>query len=142
MSDLYVNNRLTIPAAELRESFVRSSGPGGQNVNKTSSKVELRWSPASSRVLREEDRQRLLVKLRLTAEGDLVVTSERERDQHRNRQDARRKLATLVRNALFRPRTRVRTRPSRSAIERRLKAKRHRSTIKRARRDSGGADSE
>lgn len=135
MNDVYVNRRLTIPATELRESFVRATGPGGQNVNKTATKVELRWSPAASRVLDDEDRRLIIAKLRLTSEGDLVVTSERERDQRRNRLDARRKLARHVREALHRPAPRVRTRPSRSAVERRLVEKRRRSTVKRSRRE-------
>jgi ribosome-associated protein len=137
---LYINSRITLPPGELRESFVRSGGAGGQHVNKTSTKVELRWSPATSNALAEHDRQRLLSRLRLTADGDVVVTSDRERDQFSNRRDARRKLAALIRDALHRRPTRVSTRPSRASVERRLEAKRQRSAVKRDRRGSADSD--
>ncbi len=136
----YINSRITLPARELRESFARSGGAGGQHVNKTSSKVELRWCPATSDALTEEDRQRLLSRLRLTAEGDVIVTSDRERDQFSNRRDARRKLAALIRQALHRRPARVGTRPSRASVERRLDTKRQRSAVKRGRRGSADSD--
>jgi ribosome-associated protein len=135
---LYVNERLVIPAAELRESFVRAGGPGGQNVNKVATKVELRWAPADSGALSERDRERLLRRLgdQLTAAGDLIITSAAARDQARNRRDARRKLASIVAAALVPPRPRRRpTRPGRGAIERRLQHKKQRGEIKRNRRN-------
>ena len=124
-----------IPAVELRESFARSSGPGGQNVNKVETKVELRWNPAESAVLPERDREWLLKRLsgRLTTTGDLVVTSSRTRDQLRNREDARDKLAAALRHALERPKLRKRTRPGRKAVERRIQEKKQRGNLKQDR---------
>ena len=125
-----------IPGDELAESFSRSAGPGGQNVNKVASKVELRWNPRTSRALGAADRAWLLERLagRITSSGDLVVRSSRTRDQVRNRADARERLAELLRAALVRPRRRVATRPGRGAVERRLTGKKRRGQIKQARR--------
>ena len=136
MSHLVINDRITIPAAELRVSFARSSGPGGQNVNKVESKVELRWKPAESVVLSERDRSWLLERLadRLTAAGELMVTSSKTRDQAKNRDDAQGKMIEIIRAALVRPKIRRKTRPSRRSVERRLQDKRERSERKRTRR--------
>ncbi len=136
MEDLPVTERLIIPGRELRVSFARSGGPGGQNVNKVETKVELRWRPAESSALSEEDREWLLERLarRLTADGDLIVSSSRTRDQIRNREDARRRLAAIVAQALERPKQRRPTRPTREARLRRLEEKRRRSQLKAARR--------
>ena len=135
MEELPVTERITIPAAELRVSFARSSGPGGQNVNKVETKVQLRWRPAESSALDERDREWLLRRLssRLTADGDLIVTSSRTRDQSRNREDARAKMARLIAAALERPKRRRRTRPSGSSVRRRLEEKKRRGRIKSAR---------
>jgi len=135
VADLRIAHGIVIPEAELSESFTRSAGPGGQNVNKVASKVELRWNPGASAALRDADRAWLLGRLgrRLTAGGDLVVTSSATRDQARNRTDARIRLAELVRAALHRPRRRVATRPSRGSVERRLSGKKRRADTKRAR---------
>jgi ribosome-associated protein len=132
---LRITPQLAIPAAELSESFTRSAGPGGQNVNKVASKVELRWNLVSSAALSERDRAWLLERLqrRLTADGDLVVRSSRTRDQARNRADARERLVETVRAALRRPRRRVATRPSRGSVERCLAGKKRRASVKRAR---------
>jgi ribosome-associated protein len=140
MDELLVNERITIPAGELRLSFARSGGPGGQNVNKVETKVELRWNPSESGTLEEADRERLLKRLasRLTSDGDLIVTSSRTRDQGRNREDARAKLVRLVNKALEKPKLRKRTRPSRASIQNRLKQKKERSRLKDSRR--GGDD--
>lgn len=140
MDDLRVNDHVTIPADELAVAFSRSGGPGGQNVNKVSSKVELRWRPAATRALSALDRDLVVAKLagRLTTDGDLIVVSTLTRDQLQNRADALTKLAAIVRGALHRPKPRKKTRPSRGAKERRLRAKRARSEIKRGRR--GGDD--
>lgn len=136
MEDLELKAGLRIPAAELEERFVRSGGPGGQNVNKVATKVELRWAPGRSRVLGEEDRGRLLARLErlLTEEGELVVTSSRTRDQSQNREDARRKLAALILRALARPKLRKPTQPPAAAREERLQEKRRRARIKLGRR--------
>jgi ribosome-associated protein len=139
MGPLRVTASLVIPADELDERFVRSSGPGGQNVNKVASKVELRWTPGKSRALAgldERARSWLLGRLagRLSETGVLVVTSSLTRDQPVNRQDARAKLAEIVRRALERPRPRRPTRPTRGSVERRLGAKKRRGARKRERR--------
>jgi ribosome-associated protein len=99
-------------------------------------KVLLRWSPASSAVLTDADRERLLEALasRLTSEGDLIVTSEKTRNQARNRDDATARLVEIVRAALTRPKKRKRTRPGRGAVERRLRDKKQRSQKKQDRR--------
>ena len=125
-----------IPGDELAETFSRAAGPGGQNVNKVASKVELRWSPVASRALGAADRAWLLERLadRITSSGDLVVRASRTRDQARNRAEARERLVELVRAALVRPRKRVATRPGRGAIERRLAGKKRRAKLKQTRR--------
>ena len=125
-----------IPGDELEIAFARSGGPGGQNVNKVASKVELRWNVRTSAVLRDDDRAWLLGRLgsRLTGDGTLIVTSTATRDQLKNREDAASKLALIVRSALERPKARHATKPSRSSKRRRVADKRHRSEIKKQRR--------
>jgi ribosome-associated protein len=136
MRDIVVTPRLTIPAGELSFAFARSGGPGGQNVNKVSSKAELRWNPTTSAVLGYDDRNWLLSRLanRLTTEGELIVTSTATRDQIKNRDDAMSKLALIVRSALERPKKRHATKPTRASKRRRVEGKRHRAEIKRNRR--------
>ena len=127
--------RISIPDEELVERFVRASGPGGQNVNKVSSAVELRFDVAGSPSLPDALRERLLSRRdrRLTDEGVLVIDAQRFRTQDRNRQDARERLAALIAAALVVPKKRIATKPSRAAKARRLDAKRGRSEVKRGR---------
>ena len=135
MEDIVVTPRVTIPGGELAIAFSPSGGPGGQHVNKVASKVELRWHPGSSAALSDDERAWLLERLasRLTGDGTLIVTSTATRDQGKNRDDATRKLALMVRVALARPKPRKPTKISRGAKRRRVADKRHHSEIKRNR---------
>jgi len=132
---LVITDDLAIPDDELVERFVRSSGPGGQNVNKVSTAVELRFDVAGSPSLPEALRASLLARRdrRLTDEGVLVISAQRFRTQERNRADARERLAALILAATHVPKARIATRPSRAAKKRRLDAKKQRSQIKSGR---------
>ena len=132
---LEISPRLSIPDSELVERFVRSAGPGGQNVNKVATAVELRFDVATSPSLPDAVRERLLAKRdrRLTDAGVLVISAQRFRTQDRNRQDARERLAAFIAAGLVVPKARVATRPTRASEERRLVGKRERGTIKRGR---------
>src|SRR6478609_2736810 len=125
---LEITPTLTIPDEELVERFIRASGPGGQNVNKVASAVELRFDARASPSLPEPVRERLLARRdrRITDAGVIVIAAQRFRTQDRNREDARDRLAALVLAALHVPKKRVATRPTRAAKERRLGAKRER----------------
>jgi ribosome-associated protein len=132
---LYVTPAVTIPARELSWSAARASGPGGQNVNKVASKVELRFDLSASTALDPATKARLraLAGARLDADGRLIVVSQQTRDQGRNLEDAREKLRVLILHALERPKVRRPTRPSRGATVRRLDDKRRQGDKKRAR---------
>ena len=130
--DLHIEGTLTLPAWELWYTTSRSSGAGGQHVNTTDSRVTLCWSVVASSVLTDDTKAWLLKRLRsrLTSEGVLQVSAETHRSQHRNRQDARERLAQLVREALHRPKARVATKPTRASVRRRLADKSARSSVK------------
>jgi ribosome-associated protein len=133
---LAVNESLSIPRSELDVRVSRSSGAGGQHVNKTSSRVEIFWNVSGSRALTDEQRSRLLEKLasRLTTEGSIRVVASDMRSQSRNRELAEERLADLVRRALIVPRKRRATKPTRASKEARLDSKKRHSTKKRDRR--------
>jgi ribosome-associated protein len=130
---------IEIPEDELTERFVRAAGPGGQNVNKVASAVELRFDVTNSRALPEPVRARLLARRdrRLTSEGVLVIQANRFRDQAKNRDDARARLAELGRAATHVPKRRIATKPTRASKERRIESKKNRATIKQTRGGRG-----
>ncbi|MGE5813738.1 MAG: alternative ribosome rescue aminoacyl-tRNA hydrolase ArfB [Acidobacteriota bacterium] len=132
---LLVTPEIVIEESELEERFVRSSGPGGQNVNKVATAVELRFDAGRSPALTDDIRARLrsLAGSRMTAEGVLVIDARRFRTQAQNRQDARDRLVALLRQAATRPKRRRRTKPTRASQERRIVTKKRRSETKRQR---------
>jgi ribosome-associated protein len=133
---LEVNPQLRIPESEFLWTYVRSGGPGGQNVNKVASKAVLRWGLAASPSLPADVKARLRAREanRITADGELVLTSQRYRDQERNRQDCLDKLREMIARAAARPKVRRKTKPTRGSQERRLREKKHRAGTKAARR--------
>ena len=133
MSDLIVNSRITIAERELQENFIRSSGPGGQNVNKVASAVQLRFDVRASSSLPEPVRVALLQYPGITGEGVLVITAQRFREQERNRADARARLAQIIRRAATPPKPRHATKVPKSSKRKRLDNKKHRAEIKRGR---------
>lgn len=137
---LVVTPSLTIPESELTERFVRAAGPGGQHVNRTESAVELRFDVASSPSLPEAARQRLLARhdRRLNSDGVLVIQARRFRDQARNREDARARLATVLAAALAPPPPpRRKTRPTKAAMARRRDSRQQRARVKQSRKPPG-----
>lgn len=133
---LNVDSRIQIPLSELAFTFVRSSGPGGQNVNKVNSKAVMRWDVRSSGSLPDDVRERFLARYarRLTGEGELLISSQRYRDQGRNQADCLEKLRDMLAEVATPPKRRRPTRPKRGDIERRLEAKKLEGSKKRSRR--------
>jgi ribosome-associated protein len=132
-----ITNTISIDESELEERFVRASGPGGQNVNKLSTAVQLRFDVRRSPSLPDGVRTRLekLAGKRLTRDGVLIIIAQRHRTQERNRQDALDRLIDLIRRAAVAPVARRPTRPSAGARERRIQSKKQRATIKALRRE-------
>jgi ribosome-associated protein len=137
-----VTDDISIDENELQERFIRASGPGGQNVNKLSTAVQLRFDVRHSPSLRDDVRARLerLAGKRLTNDGVLVITAQRHRTQERNREDALDRLVELIRHAATPPRPRRPTKPTKASKERRLQGKKRRSTLKGLRRDKPSWD--
>ncbi len=137
MSSVKLPYGVSVPETELELRAARSGGPGGQSVNTTDSKVELRWDVASSSALNTTQRNRLLDRLssRLTQDGVLILTGSEHKSQHRNREAVMSRFESIVGEALEPPRQRRRTRPTRGSKERRLRQKKHRGEIKRLRKN-------
>jgi ribosome-associated protein len=139
-----ITDRISIEERELEERFVRASGPGGQNVNKLSSAVQLRFDVRHSPSLSADVRMRLerMAGRRLTRDGVLVIMAQRHRTQERNRQDALDRLIELIRRASVAPTPRRPTKPTRGSKERRLATKKNRSSIKSLRHEKPLRESE
>jgi ribosome-associated protein len=137
-----ITDHISIDEREIEESFVRASGPGGQNVNKLATAVQLRFDVRRSPSLPEGVRTRLerLAGTRMTRDGVLVIIAQRHRTQARNREDALDRLVDLLRRAAVAPRPRRPTRPSAAQRERRIEAKKHRGGVKRQRRAKPALD--
>jgi ribosome-associated protein len=133
---LEVNSRIRIPPSEFQWTYVRSSGPGGQNVNKVNSKAVLRWSVAHSPSLPADVRERFLTRYRsrITAEGEFIIASQRYRDQGRNAADVLAKLTALVAAVAVPAKKRRPTKPTRASARRRVETKQARSRTKKMRR--------
>ena len=136
MGKIPVTSEISLDESELEESFVLASGPGGQNVNKVASAVQLRFDLAHTLSLTWDVKQRLIVLAgrRLTKDGVLVLEGSRFRDQVRNRADVRERLIAMIRQAAVAPKKRKATKPTRASREKRLERKKARSTIKNRRR--------
>lgn len=134
-SDVPIKNNIVIPEHELEITATRASGPGGQHVNKTSTRITLRWNIKTTQALSDEQKERVLQKLQsqLTHEGDLIINQGASRSQHQNKEMALEQLAEKIRGALYVPKKRMATRVSKSKKESRLETKSQRGFIKKMR---------
>lgn len=135
MSRIQITNEISLPEDEIEERFIRSGGPGGQNVNKLATTVQLRFNIRMSKSLPERVRVNILNSgdSRLTKDGDLVLTAGRHRTQAANRRDALERLKEIIKTAAHIPKHRIATKPTRGSKERRLEGKAKRGSIKKTR---------
>jgi len=132
--DLHINESLYLPAWEMSEKFVRATGPGGQNVNKVATAVQLRWNVTRSTLSPAvKTRFARMWASRMTQDGDIIIDARSHRSQALNREAARKRLVEMIRKALIKPKPRIPTRPGRGAIQRRIDSKKRRSEIKSGR---------
>ncbi|MBF0379498.1 MAG: aminoacyl-tRNA hydrolase [Magnetococcales bacterium] len=137
---IVINGKLQIPESEIQFDFVSCSGPGGQNVNKVSSGVQLRFNIFKNKSLPKDTKERVirLAKRRVNANGTLIIDAHQHRTQNRNKQDALERLLQLLHRATIKPKKRVKTRPTKASVTRRLDSKKRNSRLKKMR--SGGTD--
>jgi ribosome-associated protein len=142
MAMIPINSKIAIGEEEIEESFIRASGPGGQNVNKVSSAVQLRFDVLHSPTLPKEVRVRLIriAGKKMTRDGVLIITAQRHRSQDHNRKDALERLVDMIRLAAIRPTLRKPTTPTRSSRHKRLQVKKLRGTVKKLRRERPSED--